>query len=447
MEESQATSSDAIAIDDAANAPEMGKEEQDKRNTQEVQKSSERHGRHVEMKDTSNDQKGELTRAFDDKYQSTEVEMEEMRGENGDNCVVEDGPVPSPSPCRELAAENATPSPSCGVNDGDTYEKDIEEEREQQEEEEEEEENEGEVEEDPLMRADRILSAAKPVPAKSAWMLFTAEARELLKKEQPSLRVTEQVKIMSEQWKTLDDEARRPFLERAANDKERYQEEKLRWEGNQAAKAVPKGGKELRKDVEAGRRLADEMLFPLARIRKIMKLDPEVKTVSKEAALLVGKATELFLDMIGEESHKASGRRRTLKSDDVAVAMRRQGKFAFLRPDFPMGGKSNTGKEGGSGVSKRGERGNLEGKAEKMNAIAKLAAADKRRQEEREREISQEVEGKDNTEAESNQKRGRKAKNTRLLPATVVGQQKIANFLGHKHVLTDESSSTWRETN
>lgn len=108
--------------------------------------------------------------------------MEEMRGENGDNCVVEEGPVPSPAPCRELAAENATPSPSCGVNDGDTYEKDIEEEREQQEEEEEEEENEGEVEEDPLMRADRILSAAKPVPAKSAWMLFTAEARELLKK-------------------------------------------------------------------------------------------------------------------------------------------------------------------------------------------------------------------------------------------------------------------------
>jgi hypothetical protein len=42
-----------------------------------------------------------------------------------------------------------------------------------------------------------------------------------------------------------------------------------------------------------------------------------------------------------------------------------------------MGGKSNTGKEGGSGVSKRGERGNLEGKAEKMNAIAKLAAAEK----------------------------------------------------------------------
>ena len=105
------------------------------------------------------------------------------------------------------------------------------------------------------------------------------------------MRVTEQVKIMSEQWKTLDDEARRPFLERAAADKERYQEEKLRWEGNQVAKAVPKGGKESRRDVEAGRGLADEMLFPLARIRKIMKLDPEVKTVSKEAALLVGKAT------------------------------------------------------------------------------------------------------------------------------------------------------------
>ena len=38
--------------------------------------------------------------------------------------------------------------------------------------------------------------------------------------------MTEQVKTISERWKALDDEGRRPYLERAAADKARYQAEK-----------------------------------------------------------------------------------------------------------------------------------------------------------------------------------------------------------------------------
>lgn len=40
------------------------------------------------------------------------------------------------------------------------------------------------------------------------------------------LKVTEQVKAISERWKALDDEGRRSYLERAAADKARYQAEK-----------------------------------------------------------------------------------------------------------------------------------------------------------------------------------------------------------------------------
>ncbi len=40
------------------------------------------------------------------------------------------------------------------------------------------------------------------------------------------LKMTEQIKAISERWKALDEEARRPYLEKAAADKQRYLKEK-----------------------------------------------------------------------------------------------------------------------------------------------------------------------------------------------------------------------------
>lgn len=101
---------------------------------------------------------------------------------------------------------------------------------------------------------------------------------------------------MSEQWKALSDDARQPFLDRAAADKARYWHDKqqhaeaeLREKTRQAKLKKKEGGREGGRDRR--RELSEEMLFPLARVRRIMKLDPEVKTISKEAAMLVAKAT------------------------------------------------------------------------------------------------------------------------------------------------------------
>mmetsp|Transcript_3334 Transcript_3334/g.6789 ORF Transcript_3334/g.6789 Transcript_3334/m.6789 type:complete len:268 (-) Transcript_3334:926-1729(-) len=78
----------------------------------------------------------------------------------------------------------------------------------------------------------------------------------------------------------------------------------------------------------------DDLVFPLARIRKIAKLDPEVKTLSKEALQLVVKATEMALSKLGNECVKTARirNRRTLLPEDVAHACK-HGAFSFLKDD------------------------------------------------------------------------------------------------------------------
>ena len=41
--------------------------------------------------------------------------------------------------------------------------------------------------------------------------------------------------------------------------------------------------------------LHSELVLPLARIKRIAKLDPEVKNIQKDAGILITKATELFI--------------------------------------------------------------------------------------------------------------------------------------------------------
>lgn len=175
---------------------------------------------------------------------------------------------------------------------------------------------------------------ARIVPAKSAWMLYTHDMRPIIKAEQPGLKMTEQMKVISERWKALTDEERKPYEELAAKDKERFNREK-----SQASKQPAKAPRAVAMDVQ-GRVVGEEMVFPLARIRRSMKLDPEVKNVGKDPAMIVAKATELFLEVLAEQSAhilSATGKgRKTLKADDVASGMRRKQSLAFLRPDFPL---------------------------------------------------------------------------------------------------------------
>lgn len=81
------------------------------------------------------------------------------------------------------------------------------------------------------------------------------------------------------------------------------------------------------KQIEPG-----NQLLPLARIKKIMKLDEDVKMISAEAPLLFAKATEIFIHELTLRAwlHTEDNKRRTLQRNDIAMAISKYDQFDFL---------------------------------------------------------------------------------------------------------------------
>jgi len=72
--------------------------------------------------------------------------------------------------------------------------------------------------------------------------------------------------------------------------------------------------------------------LPLARIKKIMKLDDDVKMISAEVPVLFAKAAEIFIHELTLRSwlHTEESKRRTLQRNDVAMAITKYEQFDFL---------------------------------------------------------------------------------------------------------------------
>ncbi|XP_050402316.1 nuclear transcription factor Y subunit gamma [Patella vulgata] len=72
--------------------------------------------------------------------------------------------------------------------------------------------------------------------------------------------------------------------------------------------------------------------LPLARIKKIMKLDEDVKMISAEAPVLFAKAAEIFISEISLRAwiHTEDNKRRTLQRNDIAMAISKFDQFDFL---------------------------------------------------------------------------------------------------------------------
>lgn len=72
--------------------------------------------------------------------------------------------------------------------------------------------------------------------------------------------------------------------------------------------------------------------LPLARIKKIMKTEEEVRMISAEAPVLFAKAAELFILELTLRSwiHTEENKRRTLQRSDIATAVQKTDTFDFL---------------------------------------------------------------------------------------------------------------------
>ncbi|XP_059640981.1 nuclear transcription factor Y subunit C-1-like [Cornus florida] len=89
--------------------------------------------------------------------------------------------------------------------------------------------------------------------------------------------------------------------------------------------------------------------LPLARIKKIMKADEDVRMISAEAPILFAKACELFILELTIRSwlHAEENKRRTLQKNDIAAAITRTDIFDFLVDIVP---RDEIKEEGGLGM-------------------------------------------------------------------------------------------------
>lgn len=72
--------------------------------------------------------------------------------------------------------------------------------------------------------------------------------------------------------------------------------------------------------------------LPLARIKKVMKADPEVKMISAEAPILFAKGCDMFITELTMRAwiHAEENKRRTLQRSDIASALAKSDMFDFL---------------------------------------------------------------------------------------------------------------------
>ncbi|XP_058474937.1 nuclear transcription factor Y subunit gamma isoform X1 [Solea solea] len=72
--------------------------------------------------------------------------------------------------------------------------------------------------------------------------------------------------------------------------------------------------------------------LPLARIKKIMKLDEDVKMISAEAPVLFARAAQIFITELTLRAwiHTEDNKRRTLQRNDIAMAITKFDQFDFL---------------------------------------------------------------------------------------------------------------------
>ncbi|KRX68451.1 Nuclear transcription factor Y subunit gamma [Trichinella sp. T9] len=121
--------------------------------------------------------------------------------------------------------------------------------------------------------------------------------------------------------------------------------------------------------------------LPIARVKKIMKLDEEVKPlmISAEAPVLLAKAAQMFIENLTLRAwgHTEENKRKTLQKNDIAMAISKDDQFDFLIDTVP---REHAPKAPASSVSGQcgpiivGTGGNLESPVESLQYFIQLGS-------------------------------------------------------------------------
>lgn len=128
-------------------------------------------------------------------------------------------------------------------------------------------------------------------------------------------------RALGQMWSKLSDEEKLPYQTLAAAERERVAAEVAKYKLEGLEPHSPRD--------------PSSLIMPTGRIRKICKLDPEVKNVSKEGLILISKCAELALEKLAQEAVKVAQiqNRRKLMPDDIAQICSTREQFLFLRED------------------------------------------------------------------------------------------------------------------
>ncbi|CAK5271000.1 unnamed protein product [Mycena citricolor] len=80
-----------------------------------------------------------------------------------------------------------------------------------------------------------------PKRAMSAYMFFSQDWRDRVKTENPDASFGELGKLLGAKWKELDEKEKKPYVDQAAKDKIRAEDEKIAYEGGGKKSAQASG--------------------------------------------------------------------------------------------------------------------------------------------------------------------------------------------------------------
>ncbi|CAI5721937.1 unnamed protein product [Peronospora effusa] len=161
----------------------------------------------------------------------------------------------------------------------------------------------------------------------SSYLLFCNEKRKQVMDKNPGIRIGEIQKIISVQWKELQPEEKEIYVQLAAKDKARYQQELL---DHPLINDEPTAEERMTRD-------SNVCIYPLGRVRKIVQSDPDVGKISKDALIAIAKASELFAQFLGTKSYEQAlyRNKRQIKTSDVTRTIQTTASLDWLREDFP----------------------------------------------------------------------------------------------------------------
>lgn len=101
--------------------------------------------------------------------------------------------------------------------------------------------------------------------------------------------------------------------------------------------------------------------LPLARIKKVMKTDEDVKMISAEAPILFAKGCDIFITELTMRAwiHAEENKRRTLQKSDIAAALSKSDMFDFLIDIVPREDEKPKKAHGSSSSSSTNNHGNV----------------------------------------------------------------------------------------